>query len=212
MKRYLIWAGLLFAALLACGDDPSVTTVSGTIHGEGLRAPQAIYRVETGGSGLYKDDVYIIVSDVPDLCSAASTGTVPGLHLYFEAGFYVYEREVDPTRRTSTTPTNEANRFKDAEAVWRSSTGAEALAQHGMVRVDSYDDDGPDARGSFDLVFPNGERLTGDFSATWCTNLHTAAQNCTCGAAGAGGYSFFGLLALWAALRKARPGRSRSRL
>jgi hypothetical protein len=213
-------AGLLLMGLsgLGCGES-TTTQVTGAVNGAQLQSPSAVYNVYTGSSVFYKDDVYVTISDTPELCQAASREIVPGIHLYFNNGFLVNEREVDPERNSLTESVPDGGqpmRYKDAEGVWVSSDGHQYLAQSGTVRVDDYDtdDSAGTAQGGFDLAFETGDRVAGTFSADYCATMQTAAHNCTCAVAGGEAWQVAGLIGLFAARRRVRrrpeaPGFSR---
>lgn len=190
----------LAASLAGCVVQPD-DFAEGSVDGYALTSPTAVCRVESGGTALYSNDIYVVISDTPNLCQAASAEVVPGMHLYFENGAFTYEREVESS--TDWIEERHGPR-KDAEAVFVDPIGRRWMGRGGTITIADYDEDGGDCLGQYDVEFDGNQWMRGAFHARYCPGMRTAADGCGCAASGGAPAALAAVLGLLGLRRRRR--------
>jgi len=204
MKRILLIAAF---ALAACGSSAPLTTiVNGAAETVSFNTPNALYNLIDGGP------VVVLISDDPKACERISGGlpeqdggaTEGALVLVANNQEHFWNNNLRTVGDDLDTALA-APRFPDGGCVQNADAGGCQVFQAsvGTAHFDQIDNNLVNgvAAGDFDLTFPDGNKLSGTFHATPCTNLSGCPS----------GTSAFMVPFLGLGLRRRRSQGSRSR-
>ena len=178
-------SGVLLGAFACSGTDPSTATVDGTVGGITLQAHDAIFAALVLEDGLHHDAV--LISDYPNACTQSrDNASVPnGTRLILALTQRAPTGAVEPATPgdfligapAGAQRVAEAELQKDDASCAATLDAAAGQALSGTVTVSASDTEFID--GTFDLLMPAGEHLTGQFHAAICAEpTHKPLPTC----------------------------------